>query len=650
MSGPENQVSREVNPLQILNHDLDLQVRSRLEDKKEVMLGYELPSFSDYIAARLTTDIMGIVEQEGFKSGIVAVAPPTQRNQLTQNADLAFNVAGIAKINQRNPIEVATEVADKVQSVDLVAEVKTIGPFVNLELDYQQFAPRVLAEVAKFGDKYGHYRDGEPQVVVIDYSSPNVAKNMTVAHLRSTIIGESLMKAQAAAGNIPFGINHIGDWGTQFGSIIYQYKKELAEKGDAFTEELEADPTATLMRIYRQFNEDKKENPEELSRESAEIFLKLEKGDPELLELWSKFREWSIRDFGPTYDRLRIQFDAIQGESFYEDRMDVVVTEGVDKGVLKYNDSGAVVFPSQPLKHPTNNNVNDKAMLDQDGNPRDEIIVKPNGGTVYLTRDLAAIRYRNKVLGANKILYVIGKEQETHCLELFNMAHQLGYIALGGAEHVSFGHLNIDGRKMKSRSGQVVLLKTLLDETVDSAKDQIINRQSEISEKAAQIPDEEIDDIATKVGVGTLIFDDLKQDRIKDIEFSFDATAKVEAGGASYIQYTDARLNRIVEIVGEPEEMVEMPPVLSGSEKRLIFDISQLPLVIKEVAKYNAPHKLASYLTSLCQDANIFYRDNPVNTADTEVERTFRLNLIMAARQAINNASDILHLELPRRM
>jgi arginyl-tRNA synthetase len=640
-NGHENRLAEQ-------NIQLDLQVKAALAEKVERMSSVELPPSDTYSGTILIQDISQMIQALGYNPDLGAVGRPTQKNSITKDVDLAFNAAGMSKAADKHPVDVARELAVVLLDHVCIAEAGNVGPFVNIGLDYQVFAPKVLGEINELGPKFGYFRDGKPQRVIIDYSSPNVAKNMTVAHLRSTIIGHSLMKIQAASGNIPFGINHIGDWGTQFGNIIYEYKKELAERGDEFITELNADPTATLMKIYRAFTSRKDSDPEAVS-EAQNIFLKLEQGDPELVELWDQFKVWSLRDFGPSYDRLGIRFDAIQGESFYENRMLPTVQDSLSRGVLKTNASGAIIFPAQPLGSPTTGIINDRVMLDPDGNPRDEIIIKPTGGTVYLTRDLAAIRYRGQELGADKILYVIGKEQYSHCLELFAMADQMDYMPLGCAEHISFGHLNVDGRKMKSREGKVALLNETLDESVAAAASMLQIRKTERGDHSRELTPEEVK-TARQIGIGAVIFNDLKQNREKDIEFDPDKAKSLEAGSSAYIQYTNSRLGSILQKVGEPEPLETVPEGLAITEKRIVTEMARLPLVIKEAALLNSPHKIASYLTEFCQTLNLFYQEQPIATASSDIERNFRLNLVKAARQVINNSADLLHLELPEKM
>lgn len=628
------------------NREIDIEVKAALEKRKQEGSEVVLPGSGVYYINSLNVLIANQIRSAGFDPELTSIAPPTLKADTTSNVDIAFNVAGMARATGQSPIEVAQSLAANLSQLDMVQSVETVGPFVNIQLEPRSVAHSVIGQIEIMGEEYGHFRDEDPQLVLIDYSSPNVAKNMTVAHLRSTIIGQSLMKIQKAAGNVPFGVNHIGDWGNQFGQYIYQYRKELAEKGDDFIAELEADPTATLMRIYRDFNEAADENPE-LKEITGEIFLQLEQGDPELLELWEKFRTWSLRDFGPIYDRLGVKFDAIQGESFYEDRMTPTIEEGLEQGVLKINEKGAVIFPAQELVNGKGQR-NSRIMLSRTGEARPEELVKDTGGTMYLTRDLAAIRYRAEELGVDKILYVIGKEQQVHCIKLFNMADQIGYMSLGDAEHVSFGHLTLNGRKMKTRKGKVVLLTDVIDDTLVEAESSMkIHKQQRGDD--SELTDAE-KETARKIAMSTLVFNDLQQDRENDIAFNPDAVQGVEAGKATYILYTNTRLQGVIDKAGDVDELKEVPEGLSREEGELVVHLGRLPEVVKEAAELSAPHKLANYLTQLCKLANVFYNEKSVLEAGTEAERIFRIHLMKSTQQVIKNTSFLLHMELPERM
>ena len=589
--------------------------------------------------------MLSTIESLSYDPNLVAIGLPTSKNKMTSSVDIAFNASETARKKGVSPLDAASELSDAIATSDFFESATNVGAYVNMGLNYRSISSEVLSEIDFLGSRYGHF-SGDGELVIVDFSSPNIAKNMTAAHLRSTVIGQSLVKIHQAAGDITFGINHIGDWGSQFGQIIYMYRRELEERGEEFLDELNANPTATLMRIYRKFNEEKKSNPQSIE-DAREIFLSLERGDPELIELWSQFRRWSLSDFESVYQRLRVEFDAIQGESFYEDRMRPAVSEGVEQGVLQLNSDSSVVLPSQPLVD-SEGKTNDKLMLDQDGQPRDEIIIKPSGGTTYLTRDLAAIRYRARELGANKILYIIGKEQEVHCIELFNMAQQLGYLALGAVQHVSFGHLNVDGRKMKSRSGEVVLLNDLINTAIEAATADLMRRKSEKGEGEAL--DEDEHEAARKIGLSALIFNDLSRNRRGDIEFGQDFADTIASCGALPIQYAYARLRGLSSKLPEVLPEYDVPDALAGEEKAVILEMARLPIVVKNASERNIPHELANYLTHLCQLANNFYENCPVFSTQNGENRVFRARIVKSLQQVIENVSDLLHMELAGRI
>jgi arginyl-tRNA synthetase len=628
------------------NVELDVQVKDAVKKRIEESNNLVLPSSSSYILAEVINSINKAIEELGYDPSKTKVDRPTLKNSSTSGIDLAFNVASLAKDKSENPLEVAEKLVDKLNELDHIKSAESKGAFVNLKLNYSSFLELVFKQISDQTSNYGHFRDNSPTLIIVEYPSTNVAKNMTVAHLRSTIIGQSLANIHAAAGNTTFSINHLGDWGTQFGNIIYQYNKELKERGDDFLKELEADPNSCLMRIYRDFNESKESNPQAV-KEAQDIFLELEHGKPEYVELWDKFKSWSMSDFDKTFNRLGIKLDATQGESFYEDKMESVIKEGLDKSVLKKDNDGAVVFPSQPLTDPVTGAINSKLMIGENDEPRNEIIVKSNGGSVYITRDLATIKYREQELKVDKILYVVGKEQKSHFLELFNMADQLNYMPLGKAIHISFGHLNIDGKKMKSRAGKVVLLNDLIDEAIEAASNMLVERKEEDNKELDELEKQ----IAEHVGISALIFNDLKQNREKDIEFQPDFAKTLEAGSAAYIQYTNARINSVLRKVTETVLPVDLKSIeLSKIEKELILLLSQFPLIIKDAAEHNMPNKIGNYLTEICQAFNVFYQEMPILKAETKELLSFRLSLSANTSQVIKNASNLLQLQLPDNM
>ncbi|MBP9668031.1 arginine--tRNA ligase [Candidatus Saccharibacteria bacterium] len=642
------------------NRQLDQTVKALLADKAERLQGVDLPPSEAYPIANLQASLNEkILEHFNSSIGLVVERPSIKGKKVAADSDLSLNIMPLVRdLGEGYSVpEIASIIANFLSQDARVRATTSVGPYINIELDDCAIGTEVFTTVAELGDHYGWFRNGTAEIVVIDYSSPNIAKNLTLAHLRSTIIGQALVNLQEASGNVPFGVNHIGDWGTHFGNIMYQYEQEFATRGEVFLEELSNDPATVLMQIYRKFNDELKELPEDerTSRQNAgrQRFLELEQGNPDYVALWEKFREWSLADFRPIYERLGVEFDAIQGESFYEDRMVAAINEAIDKGVLRQNADGSVVFPSQDLVDPSTMSINSQIMRSKDGSPRDEIVIKPSGGTVYLTRDIAAIMYRCRELKADRILYVIGKEQGPHCIELFNIAHQMGELALGQALHVSFGHLNIGGKKMSSRGGKVTLLGEVLDDAQQAAHDSIRERIA----SHPGLPD----NLTEEMGVSSVIFGDLRQDRIKDIEFDpeTDVPEMLKNGGASYIQYTFARLNSLLEKAGL---IVEIDTLDDGSdymnsavhkiEKEVLMAIARLPQSIRDASEANAPHKLANYLTELCQLVNSFQSSPELRVlkAETPSAQMFRVQLVAAASQTIENAAKILQLQLPAKM
>ncbi|MBI2635888.1 arginine--tRNA ligase [Candidatus Peregrinibacteria bacterium] len=638
------------NALLARNRQLGAQVLETLAQRKSETVERHLPPLSQYALPQLEAQLQALLVTKGYEGAQLSLTVPPSSAPGAAETDLCCNVAQTARRLKRNPIEFAAEVAELFRENARIASVTTAGPFVNIQLNHSEFAPAVLGQIQENGEGYGSYNEGNGDVVLVDYSAPNVAKNMTVAHLRSTIIGHSLSNLHAAAGYTPLRINHLGDWGTQFGKIIYQYRKEIAQEGDVFLQRLEANPTTVLLEIYRKFVAAEKEDHQAVE-DARGIFLQLEQGDPELTALWQKFLAWSIKDFEEVYKRLDIEFDAVQGESFYEDRMAAAVEEGLQKGALRRNEEGAVVFPGQPLYDPSSKKINEKIMKGKDEQYRDEVILKPTGGTVYLTRDLAAIRYRTQELGAKKILYVIGKEQQKHCLMLFAMAEQLGYIKRGQAEHISFGHLNVDGRKMKSRGGKMALLTDVLNESIEAAGAVIAKKNTGEGSESEAVPlaTDAQQETARQVGISAVIFNDLRQDRTRDIEFVPDAAQHVESGQSPYLQYTYCRLKAIMEKVGDVGNVDRTPEQLSAMEREILVELSMFPSVIQEAVTNNAPHRIATYMTDLCQLINNFYTTHPVAKAEGD-SQSFRLALVTACQRVLQNAAHLLHIDLPDRM
>lgn len=633
-----------------VNASIDQEARAALLQKLFAFDPELLPQPDSYFVFRLENQINPTLESLGMKPELAVLSEPTAKRTRVP-ADLTLNIGASAK-ESGLPINVAGNSATKaLTTIEDFSLISAVGPFINISLDANKASHAIFAEISAFGDSYGHTSKGKAEVVVVDYSSPNVAKMMTVAHLRSTIIGSSILRICEATGDITFGVNHIGDWGTQFGGLFYQYQKELKANPEAFQEELQRSPTETLLRIYRQFTSDANEDPT-LRDEAGSLFLKLEQGDEELTDLWLKFKDWSLVDFHEVYQRLGIHFDAVQGESFYQDKMDRVVNRGIERGIFRRLEDGSVIFPSQPIRDIQTDQEIPDLMLDKEGNPKDEVIIRPDGSTNYLTRDLAAILYRREVLGAKKIIYVIGKEQNEHCQMLFGIARALGIISLNQAVHVSFGHLNVkndDGRatKMSSRSGAFSKLSDILDQSEESAR-QLLGEKTDLS----NLTDEDLENLR-KIGNGYVIFNDLRRDRTGDILFDAEQAATIQPGGANYLQYTYVRIARLIEkansLPGEEEFNVSSEQ-LSDDERAALVKLMLFPQVIVQSYELLAPNKVANYLTDLCQLANSIYQNSSVINEENRDLRSFRLRLFDGINQVIKNGTHLLNIELPSRM
>ncbi|MDD3896900.1 MAG: arginine--tRNA ligase [Candidatus Peribacteraceae bacterium] len=614
---------------------VDADLRGTILKKKEHSVHSKLPALTEYPFNVLMSELSAMGLQGSSGEEQLFFSPPPTNVPAAIGADLACNIAGYAKKNGASLQETASRIADKLRAHPLVESVSLAGPFVNVCLRKAEFAGKTFESIRGLGNHYGHFNEGNGAVAFFDFSHPNIAKNMTVGHLRSTLIGDVLCNIHEAGGYVPIRGNYLGDWGTQFGKLIYEYRKELERDPEGLQKRLYEDPISTLMELYRAFVK-REEEDETALVEARENFLKLEHGDVEITALWEKFRAWSLEAFEKVYKRLGIDFDTFQGESAFAKLALEVIQDGLDKGIFKKDGDGSAVFPQQLVLLPGGKEVEME---------KDEIVLKPSGATVYLTRDLAAIRYRAQELGAKKLVYVIGKEQEKHCAMLFRMAEQLGYIQLGQAQHFPFGHMTVGGKKMGSRKGQVMLMTDILDEAIENAAS-LLRKHNAESEREASTDD---DAIAQKVAIGSLFFNDLKQNRERNIEFDPEKSVAIEAGQGPYIQYSYARINGILRGLEIPDESRRIPQELNLEESMLTLHLSQFPEAVAEALQNGVPHKIATYLDQLCKLTNTFYQNHHVQKSEGD-QRVFRIRLMLACKQVLENAAKLIHLPLPEHM
>lgn len=533
----------------------------------------------------------------------------------TEFGDLAFPTFQLAKEFRKNPAQIASELADEFSSV-IVSKVNVAGPYLNFFLNKEMVSSEVLKEVLTEKGDFGQATVGENKNIPIDMSSPNIAKPMSMGHLRSTVIGNALANIVAKRGYQPIKINHLGDWGTQFGRLITAYNLW----GDE--DKVRANPIEELNKLYIYFHEQLDEQPE-LEEEGREWFRKLEDGDAEALELWSWFREESLKEFNAVYERLGITFDSYNGEAFFNDKMDKVVDLLKEKDLLVEDQNAQVV------------------RLDEH-NLQPALIMKQDGATLYITRDLAAALYRKKEYDFEEALYVVGQDQIFHFKQLKAVLSEMGYEWEKDIHHVIFGLISIDGAKMSTRRGKVVLLQDVLDEAVERALIQINEKNPGLENKEA---------VAEQVGVGAVVFHDLQHDRRNDFNFDLDDIVQFEGETGPYVQYTRARALSIL-----ARADVDTDAFKTDGEYALTDDysweiiklIQSFSDVLERAHREYEPSVIAKHALSLSQAFNRFYSN--VRVLDESPEKESRLALVYAVALMLEEDLRILGVEAPDQM
>jgi len=526
--------------------------------------------------------------------------------------DLAFPCFTLAKTLRKAPPLIAQELAEKVSG----NEVKAVatGGYLNFFFDHARMAEEILAEASK--ENYGQSNVGNGKRVIIDMSSPNIAKPFGIGHLRSTMIGNALYHLYQMAGYEAIRVNHLGDWGTQFGKQIVAYKRW----GDQ--EQIEKNPIRELLNLYVKFHEEAETHPE-LEDEAREWFKKLEDGDQEARELWQYFINESMREFKRMYEKLGVDFDYYMGESFYNDKMDAVVTELREKGLLEESEGAQVV------------------RLDDENMPPC-IILKSDGTTIYATRDLATAIYRHDQLKGDKLLYVVGAEQSLHFRQVYAVLKKMGRAWADQCEHVAFGLIKFEGKKMSTRRGRVVFLEEVLEEAIERAR-------AIIEEKNPNLPDKEA--VAEAVGIGAIIFGDLKNSRIHEVNFSLEEALNFDGETGPYVQYTYARTQSVLEKAGEEvAPSIANGNYIAGDEAwQLVKRLSDFPGVLIRSIEKNEPSILARYLLELAKEFNRFYHHERILVENQE-ERGTKLLLTKISGEVLKKGLTILGLKTPAKI
>ncbi|MGL4911960.1 MAG: arginine--tRNA ligase [Romboutsia sp.] len=529
--------------------------------------------------------------------------------------DYAFPCFKLAKVFRKSPNMIAAELCETIEARGSISKVMPMGGYVNFFVNKSQLAESVIKDVLTQGSKYGHSDLGKDKTVVIDFSSPNIAKPFHIGHIRTTVIGNALYKIYDSQGYKTERVNHLGDYGTQFGKLIVAFKLW----GDK--EAVEASPIPELLKLYIRFHDEAEAHPE-MEDEARAWFTKLENGDEEAKELWQWFRDESLKEFSRVYDLLDIEFDSYAGESFYSDKMARVIDIINQKGILKESKGTNIVDLEEYNMPPA-------------------LITKNDGSTLYMTRDLAAALYRKENYDFEKCIYVVGSQQSLHFQQLFKVLELVGFEWAQDMVHVPFGMVALEEGTMSTRKGRVIFLEDVLKQAIEKTKETML----------AKNPDAlNVDEIAKQVGVGAVVFQELSNSRIKDYTFSWNRTLSFDGETGPYVQYTHARCCAVLRKANEdPTTDVNYELLNDVDSAEVLKVIASFNKNILNAMRKNEPHIITRFVLDLAQAFNKFYHDNSILVEDVELRKA-RLALVAATRQSIENGLKLLGMHAPERM
>jgi len=515
----------------------------------------------------------------------------------------------------RAPKAIAAEIAAGIKPSDLIASVEAVGPYVNFFVNRPRFVTYVLTEFAQKRERFGDTDEGFGKTVVIDYSSPNIAKPFGVGHLRSTVIGAAIAKTYEALGYTVVRLNHLGDWGTQFGKLIVAYERWGSEA------DLSAHPIETLFDLYVRFHKEA-ESEKGLEDEARLAFKRLEVGDPSVRALWKRFRALSLEEFSRIYERLGARFDSYAGESSYVEMTDAVIKLAESKGLATVSDEALIVDLSADDMPPC-------------------ILRKKDESTLYATRDLAAAIDRKRTYDFDKLIYVVGMPQKLYFRQMFRVFEKMGFDWVKDCVHVDFGLIRFKDAMMSTRRGNIVFLEDLLNRSVELARKIIEEKNPTLEGK---------EEVAEQVGVGAVVFADLSSRRVKDVDFDWDAVLDFDGETGPYIQYTCVRLASIVRKSGEAVDPdADFSLLINDHEMQLARMLETFSRVLRRAADSYEPSVLARYLLDVASAANSYYRDHKVLLPE-EGLRKARLVLVEALRVVLRKGLSLLGVQTPARM
>ncbi|WP_071132895.1 arginine--tRNA ligase [Alterileibacterium massiliense] len=568
--------------------------------------------FKEEIAKQISEKCEGLQREEVKR----AIEIPTD----SKMGDYAFPCFKLAKVFRKSPQLIAEDIAEKLSDDDIFSKVEQVNAYVNMFINFERIAEETIGSVIKSGDKYGESNIGNNKTIIVEFSSPNIAKPFHIGHIRSTVIGNSIYKLYEKIGYKVVRINHLGDYGTQFGKLIVAYRRWGSE------DELIKEPIKSLLGWYTKFHEEAEKNPE-LNDEARKAFANLEHGSLEEKRLWEIFRKYSLEEFERVYKLLGIKFDSYAGESFYTDKMPQIIEELKDKGLLIKSQGAEIV---------------DLEEYDLGAC----MIEKSDGTSLYATRDIAAAIYRKNHYDFDKCIYVVASQQNLHFKQWKKVLELMGYEWQKDCIHVPFGLVMLEDGAMSTREGRVVFLEDVLNQAISKTKEII-------DEKNPDAPN--VEEISKQVGVGAVVFNELSNNRIKDYTFSWDHVLNFEGETGPYVQYTYARASSVIRNASEDDMdkvkncNIECKYINSDSAKNLIKLIYRIPEVIIDSAYKDEPSILTRHTIDVAQAFNKFYHDEHI-LVDDEYERCAKLALVETSRIAIANCLKLIGIEAPERM
>jgi arginyl-tRNA synthetase len=529
--------------------------------------------------------------------------------------DYAFPCFSLAKEMKKSPAQIAQELAEKITKPDFIEKIVATGPYVNFFLDKEKLAKPILSEIFEKKNCYGATNEGNNEIVAIDLSHPNIGKPFHFGHLRSTIIGESIARMLEFRGYTVQRLNYLGDWGTQFGALMYAFK----HWGDST--KLNHKPIEYLVELYVKFHDETEKNPD-LKAEAKAWFAKLEQGDEEATQLWGTFKSLSLKEYKRIYDILGSKFDSFRGESEAAREVDQALDIVKKKGVTEI-DEGALIVRLENYDAPI-------------------ILRKDDGSSTYASRDVAELMFRLHNLKANKVLYCVGHDQSLHFTQVFDLMDKLGHPKENFA-HIKFGLYRTEEGKLSTRKGRIVLMEDVLNDAIGLAQKTIEQKNPNLESK---------EETARRVGVSAIIFGDIANDRIKDVQFNLQKILSFEGDTGPYLMYTHARAASIIRKGAEftPSEDVKSNLLVHDSEQKLLKNLLEFSSKISEALQEYKPHVIAQYLLELAHSFNEFYHNCPCLSEKDEDLKHARLSLIEASRQVIENGLRLLGITAPFEM